>query len=334
MESEEMAQAEVNIMTAGHVDHGKTTLVAAITGKWASTHSEELKRGITIRLGYADAEIRRCRKCGEPSCWCTTENCPKCGGDTEVVRKVSFVDAPGHETLLATVIAASSIIDGALFVIAANEKCPQPQTTEHLMVLEAAGVKNIVVAQNKVDLVSRQQALENYNQIKEFLKGTSYEDAEIIPTAANQKINLDALLDAIQRRIPTPARDKTKPPKMYVARSFDVNKPGTKASDIKGGVVGGSLLYGVLRRGDEIEILPGIMRSRKDKISYHPIKTRVVSLHAGSEELSEAGPGGLIAVETTLDPAATRADSLIGSVLGKSGTIPEPKEAISVEAIP
>jgi len=202
-----MAQAEINIGTIGHVDHGKTSLVQALTGKWTDTHSEELKRGITIKLGYADASFYRCVKCSAPQCFSMKQECPVCNRKTERMRKISFVDAPGHETLMATVIAASSIIDGALFLIAATEKCPMPQTVEHLAVLEAAGIKNVVIVQNKIDLVSKERALEHYKEIKAFLKGSSYENSQIIPVVANQGINLDALIQAIEKDIPTPKRE-------------------------------------------------------------------------------------------------------------------------------
>jgi len=87
-------QAEINIGTIGHVDHGKSTLVKALTGTFPDTHSEELKRGITIRLGYADTDIRYCPKCPEDKKWSTKPTCPVCGEETIIKRRISFVDAP------------------------------------------------------------------------------------------------------------------------------------------------------------------------------------------------------------------------------------------------
>ncbi len=153
---EEVSQPAVNIGIVGHVDHGKTTLLERLSGKWADTHSEEIKRGITIRLGYADVIFRKCRKC---NLFTTKEKCPECKEETDVSRKLSFVDAPGHESLMATMLAGATIMDGALLLIAANEECPQPQTREHVMALEIIGVDNIVIAQNKIDLISEEQAL-------------------------------------------------------------------------------------------------------------------------------------------------------------------------------
>jgi translation initiation factor 2 subunit 3 len=323
-----MPQAEVNIGLVGHVDHGKTTLTEALSGVWTDVHSEEIRRGISIRLGYADTSFYRCKECGR---YTTKEKCPYCGGQTEFLRRVSFVDAPGHEMLMATMISGAAIMDGAILVVAANETCPQPQTKEHLMALDIIGVKNIVVAQNKVELVSREKVLENYRQIKEFLAGTSAKDAPIIPISAIHRANIDKLIEAIEKVIPTPKRDVTKPPRMYVARSFDVNRPGTRPENLRGGVVGGSLQQGRLRVGDEIELRPGIKISREGRTTWQFLNSKVVSLHAMDSPLEEALPGGLIGVGTLLDPSLSKGDSLVGSVLGLPGTLPEVLLSLELE---
>lgn len=325
-------QAEVNIGMLGHVDHGKTSITKCLTGKWTDTHSEEIKRGISIRIGYADVVLRKCPKCPEPGAYTREEKCPKCGLPAEPLRTVSILDAPGHETLMTTAIAASSIMDGALLVIAANEECPQPQTLEHLMVLEVLGVKNMVVVQNKVDLVPREKAVENYNQIKKFLKGSAAENAPIIPFVANTCTNCDALMEAIHKHIPTPVRKTDASPKMYVARSFDINKPGTEISKLAGGVVGGSVIEGVLKIGDEVELRPGIMVGEKGKEEKaKPLKVMVERLFAGNEKISEARPGGLIAVGTSLDPAITKSDRVVGNLLGKPGEMPPIVNELNLE---
>ena len=322
-------QAEVNIGMVGHVDHGKTSLTKALTGKWTDTHSEEVKRGITIKIGYADVSFYKCEneKCGSYS---TSEKCGECGGKAKFSRKVSFLDAPGHETLMTTAIAASSIIDGAVLVIAANETCPQPQTFEHLTILDILGIKRVVIVQNKIDLVTREKALENYKQIKEFVKGSIAEKAPIIPIAAHFGANIPALIEAIEQTIPTPKRDETKPARMYVTRSFDVNKPGTDIPSLSGGVIGGSLLRGVLKEGDEVEIRPGLQRKYKDKETVDMVTVKVESLFAGSEKLAEAKPGGLIGIATKLDPALTKGDGLVGNIIGKPGTLPPVTDKLEI----
>jgi translation initiation factor 2 subunit 3 len=320
---------EVNIGIVGHVDHGKTTLTSVLTGKWTDTHSEEIKRGITIRLGYADFTVYKCKKCPEPQCYCTTAKCPYCFGDAEPLRMISIVDAPGHETLMTTVLSGTSIMDGALLVIAADEKCPQPQTREHLTALELTGVKNIVIVQNKIDAVSEEQALANYKQIKAFVKGTVAESAPIVPVSANQRVNIDALLQAMEKHIPTPKRDPSKEPKMFVARSFDINKPGTAIAKLSGGIIGGSLVQGTLKVGDEIEIRPGVKREGRQV--YEPVRSKITGLQKASQNVDEAGPGGLLGVMTGLDPALTKSDSLGGNVLGLPGKLPPVMSTIDLK---
>ncbi|MEM3519398.1 MAG: translation initiation factor IF-2 subunit gamma [Candidatus Hadarchaeales archaeon] len=321
-------QATVNIGMIGHIDHGKTTLTEALTGVWTDTHSEEIKRGITIKLGYADVSFYRCPECERYS---NKSKCPYCGAETEFLRRVSFVDAPGHEMLMATMLSGAAIMDGALLVVAANEPCPQPQTKEHVMALEILGVKNIVVVQNKVELVSKEKAIENYQQIKNFLEGTSYRDAPIIPVSAIHKANIDKLIEAIESIIPTPPRDLSKPPLLPVARSFDVNKPGTKVENLKGGVVGGTILRGRLSVGDEIEIRPGIPIVHKDRTTWQHLTTKIASIHAGDAALKEAVPGGLVGLGTMLDPSLTKADALVGSVVGRPGALPPVWNTLELE---
>jgi len=324
-------QPEVNIGTIGHVDHGKTTLVEAITGVWASRHSEELKRGITIKLGYADASIYKCPKCKPPQNYSTEKTCPHCGSPGEFIRAVSFVDAPGHEALMATMLSGAAVMDGAILVIAADEPCPQPQTREHLAAIEIVGIKNIVIVQNKIDIVDEKRALESHQEIVEFVKGTVAEGAPIIPISAQHSANIDAVLQALEERIPTPDRDPTKPSRMYVVRSFDVNKPGTPAEKLTGGVIGGTLLQGKFKAGDEIELRPGIRVEKQQKAVYEPLFTEIVSLHAGEKEVKEAQCGGLVGIGTLLDPSLTKADGLIGNLVGNPGMLPPTRSELTLD---
>jgi len=311
----------VNIGTTGHVDHGKTTLVQSITGTWTSVHSQELKRGITIRVGYSDAAFYKCKNCEDPLGYSTSPKCSNCGNESELSRVVSFVDSPGHESLMANMLSGSALMDGALLIIAANEKVPRPQTKEHLLALETLGIKQIVVVQNKVDLVSYKDAMANYSDIAKFVKGTNATKSPIIPISAQSGLNIDALIGAIETTLETPKRDESKNAVMHVLRSFDVNKPGSKIKDIKGGVIGGSLTQGKFTVGDEIEIKPGFLNEKKK--TYQTIQTKIVSLGTGVGIVDSVKPGGLIAIGTQLDPSMTRTDSLIGSVIGKPDTLPE-----------
>jgi translation initiation factor 2 subunit 3 len=322
---------EVNIGMVGHVDHGKTTLTQALSGVWTDRHSEEIKRGISIRLGYADAVFRKCPKCSEPEAYTTQPTCPHCQAKTKALRAVSFVDSPGHETLMATMLSGAAIMDGALLLIAATEPCPQPQTKEHLMALDVIGVKNIVIVQNKIDVVPKEKALENYQQIQDFIQGTVAEDAPIVPIAAQHGVNIDVLIQEIERRIPTPKRDLTKPFRMYIARSFDINVPGTHPKDLVGGVLGGSLSQGRLKENEEIEIRPGTKVEEENQVVWKPLTTVATTLLTGGKPVKSLEPGGLVGIGTKLDPSLTKADGLSGMLVGKPGTLPPTLHSLLLE---
>ncbi|MFH0949395.1 MAG: translation initiation factor IF-2 subunit gamma [Candidatus Aenigmatarchaeota archaeon] len=327
LEDDKNVKPEVNIGLVGHVDHGKTTLTQVLTGKWADTHSEEVKRGITIRLGYADAVFYYCESCKRyfSGHQIVGQKC-ECSYPLKLKRSVSFVDAPGHETLMATVLSGASLMDGAILVIAADEPCPQPQTAEHLKALDIAGIKNIVIAQNKIEIVSKEEAIEHHNQIKAFVKDTVAENAPVVPISAVHNVNIDSLIESIEEYIPTPKRNPEAEPKFFIARSFDINKPGTEISKLSGGVVGGSLVQGMLKTGDEIEIKPGVQV--KDK--WQPLKSKIVEIvQAGTRE--EASPGGLVALKTGLDPSLTKNDSLSGNVMGLIGKLPPVNDRLKMK---
>jgi translation initiation factor 2 subunit 3 len=324
-------QPSVNIGTSGHVDHGKTTLVEAITGVWTSAHSEELRRGITIKIGYADAAFYKCPLCSPPVCYSTQPQCANCGGKSELLRVVSFVDSPGHESLMANMLSGAALMDGAILVMAANEKVPQPQTREHLLALSVLGIQQIVLVQNKADLVEYEEALDNYRQIKDFVSGSIAEKAPIIPVSAQHKLNIDVLIEAIEKTIKTPARIKNAEPIMHVLRSFDVNKPGSPINQVKGGIIGGALVQGQLNIADEIEIRPGVLDEKKGR--YDPISSEVSTLGTGAGLVKSVRPGGLVAIGTKLDPTFTKSDSLIGSVVGKPGTLPKDVEDMTIDVV-
>ena len=323
------SQPEVNIGLVGHVDHGKTTLTQALSGVWTDTHSEERRRGISIKLGYADTAFYKT----DSGQYYATGRHPDGDKDvdSELQRVVSFVDAPGHETLMAIMITGASIMDGAMLMVAANETCPQPQTREHLMALEIAGIKNIVIVQNKIDLVSKERAIESHAEIKTFLEGTIAQDAPIIPVSAHHDVNLDVLIQAIEATIPTPDRSKDKRSIMHVARSFDINRPGTRPSKLRGGVIGGSIVEGEFSEGDEIIIGPGRKIEKGNKSTWEPIEAVVSSMQGGGLNLDTMHAGGLCGMATFLDPSITTSDNLSGQVVARKGDLPEIRNNVAVE---
>jgi len=309
---------ELNVGVVGHIDHGKTTLLSKLTGKFTDTHSEELKRGITIKLGYAETIIYKDKD---------DYNNQKKGGP---FRYLSFIDAPGHEMLMATMLSGAAIIDAAILVIAANEGI-KPQTREHLMALQAKNIKNILIVQNKVDLIDKRRALENYKEIKQFLKGTIAENSKIIPVSAQQEINLNKIFEALAE-IEIPKRDTESSPFFIIARSFDINRPGTKIQDIHGGALGGILKKGMLKVGNEIEIKPGISIKKHNETIYKTLYTKILSIHKGNSSVNNVCPGASISIETSLDPFLTKSDSLTGCVVSLKNKLPEIKHKIKLEA--
>jgi len=304
-----MELPELNVGVVGHIDHGKTTLLSKLTGKFTDTHSEELKRGITIKLGYAEVTIYKDKD---------NYNREKKG---EPVRYISFIDAPGHEMLMATMLSGAAIINAAILVVAANEGI-KPQTKEHFMALQAKKIKNIIIVQNKIDLVSKEKALENYKEIKEFVKGTLAENAVIIPVSAQQEINISKIFEELCK-IELPKKEINTEPIFLIARSFDINKPGTTIEKLRGGVLGGILKKGKLKVNDEIEIKPGLMIKKAHQRSYETLTTRILTLHKGNESVKEVHPGASISIETGLDPVLTKTDSLTGCLVSTKNNLPE-----------
>jgi len=298
----------INIGIVGHVEHGKTTILQRLTGKLTTMHSEELKRGMTIKLGYADFIIH--------------EKDGKLGvKEGKPLRYVSFIDNPGHKMLMATMLSGAALIDAAILVIAANEGI-KPQTREHLTALQAKNISQIVIIQNKIDLVTKEQALKNYREIKEFVKGTLAENSPIIPCSAQQNVNIDKIIEAIYS-LKIPKRDLESKPLFIIARSFDINRPGTQIEKLKGGVLGGALKKGRLKIGDEIEIKPGLILKKENQTVYKTVKTRILALYKGKYPIKEATPGCSLAIETELDPILTKADNLSGCVASLANELPE-----------
>jgi len=297
----------LNIGVVGHIDHGKTTLLSRLSGKFADTHSEELKRGITIKLGYAETIL----------------------GTGDKKRYISFVDAPGHEMLMATMLSGAAMMDAAILVIAANEGI-KPQTREHLIALKSKNIQNIIIVQNKIDLVTKEQALENCKVIKEFVKGSPAENSLIIPASAQQNINIETIKEALLN-IEIPKRDTKSEPQFLIARSFDINRPGTALDKINGGVVAGVLKQGTLKIGDEIEIKPGLYEKQANQMVYKTIKTKIKSIHRGTHSLEQATPGGSLAIETELDNTLTKTDSLAGCIASSPNTLPEITDTTNIK---
>ena len=171
----------------------------------------------------------------------------------KLVRHVSFVDCPGHDILMATMLNGAAVMDGALLLVAGNESCPQPQTSEHLAAVEIMRLKHIIILQNTIDLVQENAAANQYDAIVKFIQGTIADGAPVIPISAQLQYHIDVVCEYICKKIPVPKRDFTSPANMIVIRSFDVNKPGAEVDDIQGGVA------------FEVQVLPAVPTETFDR---------------------------------------------------------------------
>lgn len=337
-------QPTLNIGSIGHVAHGKSTLVEALTRTKTAKSSSELKKNMTIKLGYANVKIYECDNplCPRPERFAAAPSSVRgsfpcrridCGGSMRLVRHISFVDCPGHEVLMQTMLNGAAVMDAAMLVVAADRPCPEPQTLEHLAAIGLMGCKEMFVVQNKIDLVDQVRAIESYEEIQSFLATCmgSRESAQavpIIPCAAIAKLNVDVVCERLAK-IPAPPRHENLPPKMIVIRSFDVNLPGASPDELVGGVAGGSLLCGHLSVGQKIEIRPGLVsqfidpQTKKKTLRVQPLLTTARGLFSESNSLKHAVPGGLIAVGTGLDSTLTAKDRLVGHILGVPGSLPD-----------
>lgn len=309
-------QPIMNIGMIGHVSDGKSTITKALTGISTQKHSQEKQKNLTIRLGYANAKILKCPSCKEPECYFSLSSdvfdyiCPNCNTVSTLMNHVSFVDCPGHNMLLTTMLNGTSVMNYTILVEScANDNFPAPQTIEHFYCVNNIGIKNVITILNKIDLVKKEKCIELCDKLKTFLTEHSCE-SPVIPVSATHSINIDVLCMYLAH-LPKPDQNKNIALKMPIIRSFNINKPGCSIDNLDGGVVGGSIVSGTIKENSDVFIVPGIVKQDK----YKPIKCKVISINSEKNNLKEASMGGLIGVKLDIDPGLTSDDKLTGSIL-------------------
>lgn len=312
-------QPVINIGIIGHVANGKSSMVNSLTQKKTQQHSKELERNITIRIGYANCKIWKCDTCKPPRSYSSSNSmtmsktCIYCNSVVRLINHISFVDCPGHNDLTSIMLNGSSVMDYTILVESfTNDTIPAPQTKEHYAATRAAGIPTSMIVMNKLDLVSRSVAESKIDIMNEY-------NIPIVPISATFNLNIDVICEYIGRL--EVKRDYKKNFKMIVIRSFDINKPGVDVRTLKGGVIGGTIMRGTLEVDDEISIYPGVYKKEDDKFKYKPLKGRVLSIKSDENELTSAVSGGLLGIQLTIDPALTRNDLLVGSLVLKSKDI-------------
>lgn len=328
-------QATINIGTIGHVNHGKTTTVGQLTGERTQKHQKEIIENKTIHIGYANAKLWKCPETNHICCTPSTithKISEKSGIPMILVSHISFVDCPGHADFMCTMIGGTTAMDAVFLLIAANDPVfPQQQTYEHLLAMRTTNVTNYLVLQNKIDLITQEQCQANYNNIKNFIKGSPADTAPIIPISAQLGQNMDIIGQYVYNKINEADYDPNKDFKMFIIRSFDNNKPNTPFKKLIGGSIGGSIVQGTVKLGDYVEIRPGFIYQRDGEFVCQPIISKVTSLFCGKEPLDIAFPGGLKAIGMEFDPSLSKLNGLAGQIAGTPGTLPKIYQYVTFE---
>jgi len=318
-------QPTINVGMIGSVSNGKSSVTEKITSVKTQKHSSEMKRNITIKLGYANAKIFKCQSCPAPQCYqhhpssVMDTNCNSCDSPMTLEKHISVTDVPGHLSLMTTMLNGTCVMDTTILVESAANDGLAPQTKHHLLATKMIGVNNSIACLNKMDLVKKQKGTEKLLELRKNLIGTMAETSPIIPVAANHGINIDVLCEYICKFIKEPVRNYNATLKMIIIRSFNVNKQEVSLDQLEGGVVGGTITQGVLHKGDKISIHPGLIDKNHDndktRWKYKPIKGTVLSINSETNNLDFAIPGGLIGIKLDIDPGLATKDNLVGNIM-------------------
>lgn len=304
-------QPILNVGCIGHVAHGKSTLVKALTGIVTPKHSKELERSITINLGYANLfiyldehdKIHFSNKELE---------------DLTLIKHISFVDCPGHKALMSTMISGSKVMDAALLLVAGNDTIPQEQTSSHTEILKYTDISDVLILLNKIDLFKKTEEIESaIEQLENFVSSVEeLHDKPIVPISAFKNINIDQI-GRFLCNLPVQNMDLENDFSMCVLRSFDVNHLNSQVEELQGGVIGGSIQSGYIEIGDHVMILPGLISKEGNNWISRPIYSKVVSLFSEKRPLEIAFPGGLIGIGLDLDPSFCKQNKFLGNAVIK-----------------
>ena len=326
-------QPIVRIGMLGSVSHGKSTFVNKVTGIKTQKHSSEKTRNITIKQGYANMKLWGDSN-EEKQSFHPTDSEVTSYEDYELVNHISFIDCPGHQEYIDTMLSSVNMMDGAIVIVAADQKLSHnPQLVQHLAALSLYDVKKLIICINKIDLVERHIVMERKEELDTLLEQYNIVPYIIIPTSFNKMIGVKYVLDSIMELFnPTEyLKNLEMNPLFKTSRSFDINKPGTDWNDINGGVIGGTLFSGSLKVGDTIEIRPGQVSKQKDKFVCTPFKTVIHSIKTDNMNLDSIIPGGLIAIGTELDPFYCKKDNMSGNIVGRVGMLPSVYHTINMK---
>ena len=305
-------QPITNIGMLGSVSDGKSTTVFSLSGVKTQRHSNEMKRNITIKPGYANMKIYE------------RDGVSNVKEDGDLVHHVSFIDCPGHYQLIVTMMSNIRLMDGIILVVSAAEPIAmKPQLIQHMLAIKMSGVNNVIVLLNKLDLISKKVAMERYDDLVTTLAKYDIIPKKIIPVCMNHMIGTEILLDSIMKYMPPRIKEDNGDPLFMASRSFDINHVNIPLDDMVGGVVGGSMVRGSFKVGDIVEISPGIITTDSmGNIINTPHITTITSLKSETHSMDSIVTGGLIGIGTNIDPYYCKNDLMVGMMVGLKGKLP------------
>jgi translation initiation factor 2 subunit 3 len=298
---------------------GKSTIVEKLSGK-RTRFSTELKKNITIKLGYANAKIFKCIKCPSPQCYqpaCELVReyfCKICGNYCDLKKFISIIDNPGHSLLTQIMVSGMSAVDSVILVDSVIES----NVGYYLDAINMLNKGIDIVCLNKVDLIGKKIAFEKIDQLKRIIGN----NIPIIPMSASGNGNVDVLCEYICKYLTEPVRNDVNSLKMPVLRSFNINKQNIPCDQLKGGVIGGVIASGCVNRGDRVILYPGTIYSNpggKYKWSYRVLVCNVISIYSGSIVLDNAVAGGLVGIQLDVDPGHATNNGLVGNIVTTFG---------------
>ena len=327
----------INLGTLGSVSDGKSEMIYQLSGIRTQRDSREKKRNITIKAGYANIKLWKCEEClklfssGENS---TENKCDNCEDNNCVINNhISFVDCPGHQELIETMMSSMSLMKGAIVIISVAESLKQkPQLIQHLISAKESNLNKLIICMNKCDLVPINIVKERKIELDELLKKLDITPLIIIPTSFTHKLGINELINAIEMFFSNQDEELNTKTLFRITRSFDVNQPGINYETIKGGCVGGSLISGSFKLNDEVEINPGILTKNKDgRFTCEPIRTTLLSFESDKIKMDVVEPGGLVGILTNIDPYYCKNDQLKGNIITLVGQALPIYDKINIE---
>lgn len=327
-------QAILNIGCTGHVANGKSTIVKSFTGVTTQKFKSEKERNITINIGYSGCKIWYSKENNQIKYSHSKNNSilDKNGNNMTLIHHFSFVDCPGHEAYMNNMITGSAVMDMAFLVEDANMENLNVQSKEHLIALMHSEVSNVLIIQNKCDLINSDRIIYNKNcLLKQLSKYICNDRLHIIPCIAQQSVNLEYIIKYLINNLSNYDKNLNDKFKLSIIRTFDTNKQNEDIVNLRGGVLGGTIITGVLNKNDYIQISPGIIEKKDNIWKINPIITKVNTIVCEGNNLEYAIPGGLIGIGTDIDPYLCKMNKLIGQIVTFPGDQPDISDQITIK---